>query len=120
MSSPHADTIADQARDDHAAINLSFAEALDYWLTTPNCYINAGPRHLLMALDVPDQDHWHIHYAVSLDCCNPAALFIPMLPHWRTHITWARSVKGGQGRVTHRYRTDRLLRTGYPFPLPSD
>ena len=90
-----AETIIDRARRDHEAAGLSFAEYLDFWLSTPGCYMNSGPEHLLMVIHNEPENCWHVHYALNRTKIPPLRLFLPMLPYPLPCITWFRPLKGG-------------------------
>ena len=114
-----AETIIDRAVRDHAAANMNFFEYLDFWLSSPGCYMNTGPRHMLMVIHNEEINGWHVHYALNLTEKEPLALFLPMMPYPLPCVTWFRPLKGGHAGFRRLFRTADLFRAAR-LPVPDN
>lgn len=91
----------------HESQGLSFDENFD-WLFT-NGYIFKGPDYFLMGYEDARNDAWVIWWAETHPNRKPLemmALFLKLIPYYRSQVGWARLLKNKPFKF---YSTERLL-----------
>jgi hypothetical protein len=95
----------------HQEFGINFPSYFDNYFQCH--YVFKGPDFFLMGREDPSRrDAWYVWWAECYPKRRPAemlALFLRMMPHYRSEVGWWRPLKNGEGEVKY-YSTDRLLR----------